>query len=266
MICTVLGASGFVGRRLTAVLRATGNEVYAPQRDAADLFGRPLGQVFYCIGLTADFRSKPYDTMRAHVSILTEVLERSDFESLVYLSSTRVYARSESGKESANLTLDAGDPSDLYNVSKLAGELLCRSCGRSAVKVARLSNVVGFAPDSNNFLSALVREAVSGCITLQSDPQSAKDYITLDDTVGLLLRIAQGNDDLYNVASGINVRHQEIVDRLAGLTGCDVRYVEDAPLFDFPVIDVSRIRSEFAYAPTDVLDTLPELVAASRPG
>jgi nucleoside-diphosphate-sugar epimerase len=261
----VLGAHGFIGRRLVTALRAAGHDVYAPERGTADLFGRPLGKVFYCIGLTADFRSRPYDTMRAHVSILAAVLERSDFESLVYLSSTRVYSHSSVGSEDSVLAVDTADPNDLFNVSKLAGELLCRSSGRPAVKIARLSNVVGFAPDSRNFLYALVSEALSGRITLQSDPLSAKDYISLDDTVALLMRIAEGNNDLYNIASGINVRHQEIVDRLVALTGCELRIVDRAPLFDFPLIDVSRIRTEFSYAPdVGVLDILPEFVAAFR--
>jgi nucleoside-diphosphate-sugar epimerase len=262
--CTVLGASGFIGRRLVEILRAAGHEVYVPERSMAGLFERPLGRIFYCIGLTADFRSRPYDTMRAHISILTDVLERAQFESLVYLSSTRVYARSGSGSETSPLTVDINDPSDLYNVSKLAGESLCRSCGRSSVKIARLSNVIGPDPGSENFLFALIREAIAGRILLQSDPRSAKDYMSLDDTVMLLARIAEGESELYNVASGINVRHREIVDRLAALTGCELQFVDNAPLFDFPVIDVRRIRSEFAYAPADILDSLPDLVKACR--
>ena len=36
----------------------------------------------------------PFDTIRAHVSVLSEVLEHAEFESLLYLSSTRVYGRS----------------------------------------------------------------------------------------------------------------------------------------------------------------------------
>lgn len=262
---TVLGASGFVGCGLVDYLRQTGHEVYAPKRDSLKLLDRPLGHVLYSIGLTADFRSRPFDTMRAHVSVLADILEKADFESLVYLSSTRLYARNSTGAEQAALEIDVSDPSDLYNVSKLAGESLCRSCGRPGVKIARLSNVVGDDRSSQNFLFALIREALSGRIELQSAPASSKDYILLDDVVSLLPRIGvEGKEWLYNVASGVNVQHRNIAARLAELTGCDVVTRPDAPLFDFPVIDVTRIRSEFGFSAASVLDTLPALVATYR--
>jgi len=33
------------------------------------------GHVIYCIGLTADFRQKPFETIEAHVSKLAEVAQ-----------------------------------------------------------------------------------------------------------------------------------------------------------------------------------------------
>lgn len=259
---TVLGATGFIGSHLVRELRDAGHDVYAPAKDDKAIFERPLGHVLYCIGLTADFRLRPFDTVRAHVSVLADVLEKAAFDSLVYLSSTRVYARSASGKESASLAVDVSDPSDLYNLSKLTGESLCRSCNRPNVKVARLSNVIGRDHQSDNFLFALIREAKSGRIELQSDPDSAKDYILLDDVISLLPRIAaEGKGWLYNVASGTNIPHRELVDVLAKLTGCDVAVRSGAPRFDFPQIDVAQLRSEFGFAATPILDSFPELVA-----
>lgn len=267
MTFTILGTSGFVGSHLVKALRAAQNEVYAPERGDWDIYSRPLGHVLYCVGLTADFRSRPFDTVLAHVSVLADVLERADFESLVYLSSTRVYARSSVGAEDLPLIVDSSDPSDLYNLSKLTGESLCRSCDRKGVKVARLSNVIGCDPLSKNFLFALIREALSGRIELQADSASAKDYILLDDVVALLPRIAvEGQDWCYNVASGINISHREIVDRLVDITGCEVSVLPGAPLLDFPTMDTSRIRSEFGFVHASVLDAIPALVAACRAG
>lgn len=259
---TVLGAGGFIGSRLVAHLNANGHAVYAPEKDDAELFGRDLGHVIYCIGLTSDFRSRPFDTVRAHVSVLADVLEKATFESLVYLSSTRVYARSASGREAASLAVDVSDPSDLYNLSKLTGESLCRSCNRPNVKVVRLSNVIGSDHQSDNFLFALIREALRGRIELQSDPDSEKDYILLDDVVSLLPRIAvEGKGWLYNVANGNNIAHRDIVDALVKLTGCEVAVRPGAPQFNFPQIDVAQLRSEFGFAAAPILETLPKLVA-----
>ena len=79
----------------------------------------------FAIGLTADFRSRPLDTMDAHVSALAEVLRCGRFDSLTYLSSTRVYAGLPRGCGNATLVVNPSDASDLYNLSKLAGEALC---------------------------------------------------------------------------------------------------------------------------------------------
>lgn len=264
---TVLGASGFIGRHLVAALVREGHQVCTPVKGSEEIFGQPLGHVIYCVGLTADFRTRPFDTVRAHVTLLGDVLEKAEFDSLLYLSSTRVYARSGSGTEQANIPVDVHDPSDLYNITKLAGESLCRSCGRMGVRIARLSNVIGNDSGSENFLFALIREALSGRIVLQSDPASSKDYILLSDVVSLLPRIAtSGNDFIYNVASGRNLAHANIVKALIGLTACQYEVLKGAPRHDFPVIDISRIQAEFGFSPTSVLDQLPYLLADAANG
>ena len=259
---TVLGAGGFIGSHLVRTLRHAGHDVYAPARDAQDMYRRPLGHVLYCVGLTADFRSRPFDTARAHVGLLTDMLEKSDFESLVYLSSTRVYAGGINGSETASLQVDVADPANLYNLTKLTGESLCRSCGRTGVKAVRLSNVVDIDHGSQNFLFSLIRDAVGGRIELQSDPTSGKDYILLQDVLDLLPRIAsEGKDWLYNVASGANISHRDIVTRLAELTGCEVTVRPGAPVMGFPVIDTQRIQNEFGFSASPILPALPRLVS-----
>lgn len=258
---TILGATGFIGRHLVDSLRAAGHEVFAPQRDDPEVFSRQLGHVLYCIGMTADFRRRPFDTVRSQVSILADILEKAAFDSLLYLSSTRVYARAGSACETTPLVADVSDPSDLYNLTKLTGESLCRSCGRKGVKVVRLSNVVGHGAPPELFLFALIREALAGHIELQTDSASAKDYILIDDVVRVLPRIAaDGSDWLYNVASGQDVSHQDIIERLSVLTACSWSVRPGSPVSRFPAIDITRIRREFDFAPASVLEALPRLV------
>jgi nucleoside-diphosphate-sugar epimerase len=255
---TVLGASGVIGRRLVGRLRTAGEDVHTPARNDPGVYTRPLGHVIYAIGLTADFRQRPYDTVQAHVGLLAEMLRRADFDSLLYLSSTRVYARAALGREDAPLPVLAQDPSDLYNLSKLMGESLCLHGGRHGVRVARLSNVVGGDDaDSDNFVPSLVRAARSGRIVLQTAPDSAKDYIHIDDVVELLPRIAvAGRERIYNVASGVQLRHADWTQQLATLTGCTVDVAPGAPVQHFVPIDISRIRAEFGFAPRPALAVL----------
>jgi len=259
---TVLGAQGFIGSALVPYLQAQGHEVFAPARDDDTVLRRDLGHVIYCIGLTADFRARPYDTVRAHVSLLAELLERGRFESLLYLSSTRVYGKSATASEMADLSVNSGDPSDLYNLSKLMGESICLHGGGRNARVARLSNVIGLDRGSENFVFELLREARSGRILLRSAPESAKDYILLNEAVALLSQIAQGGRRaLYNVASGCSIRHSEICAELVRLTGCRVEVAANAPLLRFPDIDVSLIRNEFQFSARNVLTMLPKIVS-----
>lgn len=262
----VLGSSGFVGSHLAAFLRGQGHTVLMPGRNDPAVFAEELGHAIYCIGLTADFRSRPFDTVRAHVCYLAEILEKSRFESLLYLSSTRLYGGAGSADEEAVLQADPQNPGDLYNLTKMTGESLCFSCGRADVRVARLSNVYGADFKSENFLSSIIRDAVKyKHVVLRSSLESAKDYVGIDDVADILPRIAvAGRHRLYNVASGANVSNGALLQRLAELAGCTVSVEAGAPVLRFPKIDTQRIRDEFSFAPRSVLDGLDELVNSYR--
>lgn len=259
---TVLGASGFIGRNLVRRLRERGHVVNVPSRADMPRAGEDLGHVIYAIGLTADFRSRPFDTIEAHVSLAANILRENAFASFLYLSSTRVYAHGEDTREGARLSASPLDPSDLYNLSKLTGEAICLGCGRDKVRIARLSNVVGpNEAKSNTFLGALCREAGRGHIQLQTALDSCKDYIWIDDAAELLLRIAvEGRHSVYNVASGRQTSHAEWCTAIQSRTKCSVAVNEGAPTLSFPPIAIDRVKDEFAFAATPVLERIPEIL------
>jgi nucleoside-diphosphate-sugar epimerase len=258
---TVLGAGGFVGSALVATARAAGVEVFAPARDDlswARPDGPPLGHVVYAIGLTADFRTRPLDTMRAHVGLLHDLLAHGRFRSLTYLSSTRVYAGAPATREDTPLRVDPHDASDLYNLSKLAGESLCLHGGRPGCRVARLSNVVGPRREGDTFVDQLLAEAQRDRrVTLQGDPAAGRDYIALADAAALLLRIAlaPAAHGIYNVASGEHVTNATVA-RLVGqalgvpvaLPAAGSTAVAAAPIY--LRVDTTRVRQAFGFAPT----------------
>jgi len=261
---TVLGAGGFIGRALAAHLRAAGRRVNAVTR--ADLPGflalRPLaGEVIYCIGLTADFRTRPLETAEAHCGLVARMLAELDFQSFLLLSSTRVYGRAEIGREELPLAVLPGAPGDLYNITKLAGEALCLSDPRSAVRVARLSNVYGEGMGAGNFLGQILAEGhAHGAITLRQSLRSAKDYIAISEVVPALLAIADcGAARLYNVASGVNTSHDAIVGVLRNALGWDVTVAETAAATRFPRIDIARLSLEFGAPCNRILEDLPAL-------
>jgi nucleoside-diphosphate-sugar epimerase len=261
---TVLGASGFIGSHLTAVLRRRGFDVVTPARNA-DLSRQDLGTVFYCIGLTGDASRRPFDTVEAHMEQLSAVLRLCRFEQLVYLSSTRLYRGAPTGNENETLRIDPRDPGRLFNLSKAAGEALVAESERPA-RIARLSNVYGPDWESENFLPTIVCAACrEGVVTLRDAPESAKDYVHVQDAVDALIHIAlEGTRPLYNVASGSNVTHGELATGLRRLTGCTVEVGPQPRTIVFPGIDIARLTAELPFAPRRVLADLPWLVDSCR--
>jgi nucleoside-diphosphate-sugar epimerase len=263
---TVLGSTGFIGSHLVRYLRENEAEIYCPPRGDPSIFDRELGHVFYCIGLTADFRRRPFDTVRAHVCYLLEVLTRARFDSLLYLSSTRVYGGAKCGEEDACFQINPQDPSDLYNLSKLQGEALCHAANQKRVRIVRLSNVYGEDWNSDNFLTTLIRAAVDEKrIVLRTSLDSEKDYVSIKDVVPLLVRISLGGRrSLYNVASGFNLSTKKLVEGIQRATPCEVMVEPGAPRTSFPPLDTSLVRDEFGFAPVMLLDSLDHLVQQYR--
>jgi nucleoside-diphosphate-sugar epimerase len=258
---TVLGASGFIGGRVCARLRALGIEYFAPERDQP-VAGRTLGSVIYCIGLTANFRGRPLETVEAHVTRLLALLHECEFDSLLYLSSTRLYRSSAlSASEENALEMEPLLGDDLYNISKAMGESLALHCGRRA-RIARISNVYGDDFASDNFLSSVIRDAVSqGRVILRTSPDSERDYIGIDAVVDGLLQIAShGRHEIYNLASGVNVSNRVLVDRLHAITECAVEFLPNAPRLSFPRIRIERMKAEFDFTGSNVLADLDKVV------
>lgn len=259
---TILGSSGFIGSHLAAHLRQQGHECFTPERSDPTIFTENLGHVIYCIGLTADFRQRPFDTVRAHVCVLADVLERCCFDSLIYLSSTRIYGRSQSTDEDSVLTVDPQNFSDLYNLTKLTGESLCFATGRPTVRVARLSNVYGADFESENFLPSLIRDAVMNRgVELHTSLDSAKDYVSIDDVVDILPRIAlSGRERVYNVASGKNVANKALIEHLSLVTGCTIVVADVAVKVTYPAVSIDRISQEFKFEPRHLEGEIQRLV------
>jgi UDP-glucose 4-epimerase len=216
---TVIGASGFVGRRLATWLRAAGETVYAPQRDDPELLRRPLGQVIYCAGMTADYAARPFDTVEAHVGLLSRVLQEASFEHLVYLSSTRLYdSLDEHGgsalDEETPLLLAPRQARHLYDLSKALGENLCLNAAGGRAAVARLACVYDWSAGSPGFLSAWLQRAMhEQVLCIDSASGIVRDYIHLDDVVGALHAMAaQRSTGIVNVASGEQVSNHELAE------------------------------------------------------
>lgn len=261
---TVFGSAGFVGSSLTTYLRADGHEVITPQRDEIPGPGDRLGHVVYSIGLTGDFRSRPLDTVEAHVGALADRIRDSSFDSWLYLSSTRVYSGLTDNPVTEGAALRARPTADgIYDLSKLLGEAICLSMPDDRVRVARVSNVYGPGAHSNSFLGMLLADvAAARDITIGEAPGSAKDYLAIDDLCRMIECVARsGRHRLYNLASGRPVTHADIAAIILRETPRSITWADGGPRRTFPTIDVSRVRDEFGVTPASLVARLPTMLA-----
>lgn len=262
METTIVGAKGFIGKHLVNEIKKQGLSCFTPDRNDDSIFHVPLGNVIYCAGLSSDFRSRPFDTVRAHVTFLSDLLEKSCYHSFLYLSSTRLYINCTHADEDTNLIVNPENMEDIFNISKLMGESICHAAKNPKVRIARLSNVCGSDFSSDNFLYSIIKDAVTtGKVTFRTSLTSEKDYVSIDDITTLLLKISRaGKLKTYNVASGQNVSHQMIANLLQKLTCCKIHVADHATPVTFPKINIDRIAKEFHYTPSDPLVVIKDLI------
>jgi len=260
-IATIIGGHGFVGSALARHLSAAGWDCQLPGRDTAwPLKNQPLGHVFYCAGLTGDYLQRAADTVEAHVSLLVRVLQSSTWDSLVYLSSTRLYDGLSAGvgaEETTLLPVAPQVPRHLFDLTKLTGESLCHVMGQGRARVARLASVYDSLDDAQGFLPALLRQVAQAprgaTVTIDSSPRAARDYIHLPDVLGALVDIAQrGTQTVYNVATGENVRNDELAKLVGRLADRTLAFRSDQVPAAPAVVDISRLQHEFGWRPARV--------------
>lgn len=251
---TILGGSGYIGRNLVAYLLKQGHRCQIPLR--GEIPDYPCSHLIYAIGITADFRTKPFETVDAHVCHLMKVLNTCNFDSFLYLSSTRVYERiapDQVADETSKLIVDVNALFDLYNLSKLMGESVCFSVKNPLVRVVRLSNVYGADMNPETFLGALMASARNERrVKVYQSPDSGKDYVHINDVVRILPEICiRGQHRLYNLASGIVTRHTDVAQAFFSSKRVLLEFEKDGPTSLYPRILVNRLINEFNGKMTD---------------
>ncbi|MAG47682.1 hypothetical protein CL617_03675 [archaeon] len=145
--------------------------------------------------------------------------EDSDFEILVFPSTSEVYGKKEVAKES-----DFPDPRNPYADSKVSSEIFCRSYSLNyevPVVVVRLFNVYG-PRQGNNVVHIFTERALKNeDLKLDGGGLQGKDFIYIDDIIGGLLALGKSENvfgESFNFGSGTSSSIKELAETIKNLT------------------------------------------------
>ena len=257
---TILGANGFLGSNIKNHLLENNFECYTPNIKKEDISNKSLGHVIYSIG-TVDF-SNINKIVESNVCILKKIIDNSNFDSFLFISSARFYNNSKTTIETEKIEIDVNNKNNLYDLAKLLGESYCLSSKKENIRIVRPSLVIGTNTPKNLFLPSIILDAISkGKITLRSSLESQRDYLRIQDFVKLIPEISlRGKEKIYNVAHGKNIKTKNIVDKIIKLTNCSVDVAPNSPINSSINVNIDRIKNEFNFKSESILSELENLI------
>ena len=264
----VTGASGFIGRALTAKLRAGGRDVVPLDFEDGDIASREtlakLGQeniahIFHLAGKTfvPDSWGDPQAFCQTNVLGTVNVLEfcRKSRIPMTYISAY-VYGHPDSlpiGEDSAIR------PSNPYALTKRLAEEACEFYASTydlPVTTIRPFNVYGIGQADFFLIPSIISQALgAGEEIIVKDLVPRRDYVYLEDLVTALLATLDKPDGyrVYNIGSGVSLSVQEVIDAIQNIAHTQKKVVcnhaiRTNELMDV-VADISKVGNELGWHP-----------------
>lgn len=257
----IVGGNGFIGSEVVKVFDNDKFEVIIPHRNEIFDSNAETDIVVYCAG-NGDC-SAPSKVIESNLLYLQKIISECQFRKLIYLSSTRLYLNSSVSDELSDVMINADDSRRLFNLTKLAAEECCLKTDKN-ILIIRPSNVYGNAFESKLFLPMIVKHAIlNKQINMYVDKTYSKDYVSVSDVstaVKFLALNYDGNDNVFNLASGRNTSALEIADIIQSKTACEIVWHPNTTNENFPTIDVSKIKGIMPYNPAHVIDDLTLMI------
>jgi UDP-glucose 4-epimerase len=186
---------------------------------------------------------------------------------LVFFSTAAVYGTPH---KMPTPTSEPNHPTNLYGVSKAAGEFIVRAYCKRAV-VLRLFNIYGGRCERSYVIPDLIRKLKtdSSKIQLSGTGEESRDFLHITDLLRLVDRAASGPDGAtYNAGTGTTITVRSLAANVARLMGRgDARFEFSGPRKgDFPInwADISEGNVPRGWAPKVSLDEgLLEMIRAA---
>lgn len=267
----VTGATGFIGKRLVALLESQGKRVLCINRPTYDLLNpqsiRELfsvekpSTVFHlaATGVTHD---------RAHdVSVIDENSRMmSNLLEACYANTTFVIAGSMAEYGASGILREDGpfQPQTAYAIAKLAANQIALSYGskKHAIRIARLFGVYGPGEPAFRLFPSLLRNIKAGRSMPLSDGMQTRDFVHVDDVCDGLCRLAfsqlPSNPLEVNLGTGVGVRIRDVATHLCEALGGDLS------LLQFGDRERSPGDADVLVADTERLERLLDWVPPSR--
>jgi UDP-glucose 4-epimerase len=187
----------------------------------------------------------------------------------VFPSSGAVYALSDNKLSEEDLT----EPTDIYGISKLIGEDMCRLFYRETgvrTIIARLFNVYGPGETNPHVIPEIIKQLKEGKLEVKlGNIEPKRDFINVKDVAEAFIALLgdfRGDFGIFNIGSGKEYSVREIIEICARMIGKEIkikstksrkRKTDRMHLLS----DVEKIMKETSWRPrVDIEDGLRELL------
>lgn len=225
----LIGAGGFVGRRLAASLEATSTEVVQLSSKDVDLTTDgssaklsallKAGDAVVVLAAITPDKGRGVDPFIQNINMaanIAEALKASEPSHVVYFSSDAVYSMDEALVSEET----PAEATDLYGAMHLSRELIFKSEVSAPVAILRPTLIYGAEDTHNSYgpnrLRRMARD--KGKITLFGGGEETRDHIYVEDVVRLTVEVLKHRSQgLLNVATGQSVAFVDLAPQVAEL-------------------------------------------------
>ena len=250
------GATGFVGACLARKLAEIGCEVHALVREQANLWrlsGLERGIHFHTCDLNdaerlRDIVADIQPTIVYHLAVYGAYSAQTDADQIIltnvfgtwnllkacsevdYKAFVNTGSSSEYGhKQHAMRETDLLEPNSYYAVAKSAQTLVSQymACAdRRPINTFRLFSAYGPYEEPSRLIPPLVQRAFEGKPLEMVSPDTARDFVFVDDVVEAFLQIGQlslQRGEIFNIGTGIQSTMRDVVRAVLRSTGAGVK-------------------------------------------
>jgi UDP-glucose 4-epimerase len=253
----VTGASGFIGRALSATLALSGVVVRPVSRSRgegwqqlADYRDTPSADVLVHLAEAND-RGRANAAGEAGYDAAIETMEAvlgKSYQRVIYASSSVLYGDAESRAWGPG---DQVHVVDTYTRTKRQCERLVLT-GKSNL-VVRLANIYGPGMSANNVVSTILRQVPGTGDLCVWDASPIRDFLWIEDTVSALVAATTGEaSGVFNLGSGVGYSIGDVARSALALCGEEhrpVRSTKPAARDSHLVLDIAETTRVLGWQP-----------------